>query len=154
GNVLWSYTFTGRNGIFAPPFAGATIVDGVLYFSFDRLFAFTLPHGNADLAVTGVKSDGFAGDFVYTLDVQNNGPTMAWNVSFSDTIPAATTLVSVRSSQGRCTATAPVTCSLGQIDAGSDAFVTVEVHAAAPGTFVDHAEVSSTSDTTSGNNSV
>jgi uncharacterized repeat protein (TIGR01451 family) len=152
GSVLWSDQ-PAISGGYVSLLSGAVVANGFVYFGFDRLRAYTLPHANADLSLTTSKSDTYGGDLVYTLDVHNAGPTMAFNVSVAETIPAGTTLVSEQASDGGCQGPAPVSCALGQIGSGGDAFVTVEVHATTFGTFTNHAVVASPSDSTPGNDS-
>jgi uncharacterized repeat protein (TIGR01451 family) len=94
GSVLW----TAGGGGDRPAIAG-----GVLHRSSgNRLEALTLPHDDADLSVTTVRSHGSVGSLVYTLRVQNAGPTMAYDVWVDDTVPAGATLVAASASQGRC----------------------------------------------------
>jgi uncharacterized repeat protein (TIGR01451 family) len=85
---------------------------------------------SADLSVT--KSDGVtsvtAGDGVvrtYTITVTNAGPSNAAAVSLADTWPAGFTRGTVTPSQGTCTGSPSFTCSLGTINSGANATVTV-----------------------------
>ena len=57
----------------------------------------------------------------YTLTVRNLGPDTATDVRVADALPAATTFVSVASSQGTCTGGNIVRCSLGTIANGGRA---------------------------------
>ncbi len=85
----------------------------------------------ADLGVT--KTDGLstvtAGDpatHTYTVTVTNNGPTQAENVVLTDTWPADLAQGSVTASQGSCGAGPSFSCTLGDLNPGSTATVTVD----------------------------
>ena len=85
----------------------------------------------ADISVS--KSDApdpvVAGNIViYTVTVTNNGPSQATGVVMIDTLPANVTFGSASSSQGSCSeASGTVTCSLGTINNGANASVTITV---------------------------
>ena len=98
----------------------------------------------ADLAV--VKRDDpdpvKAGeDLTYTLTVTNHGPGDATGVVLTDSLPPDVDLVSVSPSQGTCTGTNPITCSLEDLDSGASATVTIVVRPQIPGTICDEASV-------------
>ncbi|MGH3657664.1 MAG: hypothetical protein ACRDUA_13495, partial [Micromonosporaceae bacterium] len=91
----------------------------------------------ADLAVTKTDSPDpvIAGNnLTYTITVANGGPSDALGVSLTDTVPAGNAFVSATPSQGTCTGTTTVTCTLGTIPAGGSATMTlvVNVNAGAP----------------------
>ena len=77
----------------------------------------------------------------YTLTVRNAGPDTATNVRVSDALPAATTFVSVTSSQGTCTGGRVVRCSLGSIAPGGRAVITIVVRPTEPGALINTATV-------------
>jgi uncharacterized repeat protein (TIGR01451 family) len=84
----------------------------------------------ADLAITKTDSPDpvtVGGTLTYTITVTNNGPNQATSATVSDTLPAGTTLVSATASQGTCSGTTTVTCSLGAINAAASATVTIIV---------------------------
>ena len=103
---------------------------------------------DADLSVVKIASPDpvYTGhDVGYTVVVRNLGPGTATGISLSDTLPTDVTLVSSGASQGSCSVTSPVTCSLGDLVPGATATVSVVVTTSAPGTLQNTASVSSTS---------
>jgi len=84
--------------------------------------------------------------------VTNSGPDTATGVTLTDTLASGVIFVSSVPSQGTCSGTTPITCSLGTINSGSNATVTITVTPSAPGGYVNTATVGSTSpDLNSGN---
>jgi len=90
----------------------------------------------------------------YTVSILNAGPGPALGTTLTDTLPAATSLVSA---PGCTAAGATLTCPLGRIDAGQAVSLTVRVlvaATAAPGAaIVNNASVSSINDPYPANNS-
>jgi uncharacterized repeat protein (TIGR01451 family) len=87
----------------------------------------------ADLAVT--KSDSpdpvrTGQQLTYTASIANLSPDPATGVVLTDTLPAEVTLVSAIPSQGSCTGSMIVTCSLGGLANGTAATVTITVQVA------------------------
>lgn len=85
-----------------------------------------------------------AGTVTFTLTVSNGGPSGATNVTVTDTIPAALTLVSATPSQGSCAGNPIVTCPLGAIANGGTATVTIVATAATAGSVTNTATVAAT----------
>ena len=81
------------------------------------------------------------GRLTYTLTVRNAGPDTATNVRVADALPAATTFVSVSSSQGTCTGGRVVRCSLGTMLSGGRATITIIVRPTEPGVLLNTATV-------------
>lgn len=63
----------------------------------------------------------------YTLTVSNSGPEGAAGVALQDTLPAGATLVSAVPSQGTCSGSTPLKCTLGVLAPGTGATVTLTV---------------------------
>lgn len=63
----------------------------------------------------------------FTMNVKNNGPSSATGVSLYDALPLGAALVSATSTQGSCTGTTTVSCSLGTMLSGATATVKVVV---------------------------
>jgi uncharacterized repeat protein (TIGR01451 family) len=123
---------------------------------------------SADLAASVTDSPDPVtpgGNITYTINMSNDGPSDAANVSLTDTIPAGTTFVSLSSPAGyTCTTpaaggTGTVTCTMASLpaDVESQTFI-LSVHVAAgaaAGTVFSNTATASTttSDPASGNNS-
>jgi uncharacterized repeat protein (TIGR01451 family) len=67
------------------------------------------------------------GTVTYTITVTNNGPGLALGTMVTDTLPAGTTFVSATPSQGSCTGTTTVSCSLGTLNPTSSATILLTV---------------------------
>jgi uncharacterized repeat protein (TIGR01451 family) len=111
---------------------------------------------SADLSLTMADAPDpvtVGSDLTYTLTARNSGPSSASQVVVSDSLPVGATFVSSSATQGSCTGTATVTCSLGSLASGATATVTLKVRPTSAGTLSNGASVSSsTSDASSGNN--
>jgi uncharacterized repeat protein (TIGR01451 family) len=83
-------------------------------------------------------------NLTYTLTVRNWGPRQARNVVVRDRLPANVTFVSAAASQGSCTGTSVVTCSLGRLARGAMATVTIVVQPTQAGRIVNTATVNAT----------
>jgi uncharacterized repeat protein (TIGR01451 family) len=85
---------------------------------------------SADLSIAKADSPdpvNVGSNLTYTITVTNNGPSTATGVTMTDPLPATVTFVSATPSQGNCTGTATVTCSLGSLSNGASATVTIVV---------------------------
>jgi uncharacterized repeat protein (TIGR01451 family) len=103
----------------------------------------TTPAPGADLSVvkTGATAAGDLLRIDYTLAVSNGGPATATNVVVTDPLPAGVTFVSASSSQGSCSGTTTVVCSLGTLAPGAGATIHLAVRAASPRLIVNTATV-------------
>jgi len=63
----------------------------------------------------------------YTIVVTNNGPAVAFGTTVTDVLPAGSTLESSSATQGSCTGTTTVVCSLGTLNPAATATVTLIV---------------------------
>ena len=91
----------------------------------------------------------------YNLAVTNSGPGAANAVVVTDALPAGATLISATPSQGTCSGTTTVTCSLGTMASGGSATITLQVTLVAAGPLSNTATVSAAPppDPNSANNS-
>lgn len=64
-------------------------------------------------------------NITWTLTVTNEGTTPSTGVTVSDPLPPATTFVSATPTQGSCTGTTTITCTLGLLPAGATATITL-----------------------------
>ena len=110
----------------------------------------------ADLSITKVGPATTPRDqnVTYTITVTNAGPDTASNVVVTDVLPVNTTFVSATPSQGTCTGTTTVTCTLGAMNSGATATITLVVDPPVAGSFTNTASVANAPevDPTPGNN--
>jgi uncharacterized repeat protein (TIGR01451 family) len=77
-----------------------------------------------------IETVPFGQDLVYTLAVTNRGPDAASNLRLTNGLDAGLTFLSVVSSQGSCSNVAgTVLCSLGTLEPGAGALVTIATRA-------------------------
>jgi uncharacterized repeat protein (TIGR01451 family) len=88
------------------------------------------PQPKFDLAVTKTVDDKsvYVGQpLKYTVTVTNKGPDAASDAKITDTLNHPASVVSVKSTQGKCSKTIPMTCQLGTIKVGGNVTITVTV---------------------------
>ena len=118
----------------------------------------TVSASPADVSLTKTASAASAtvgSTVTYTLVASNAGPGPATNVVVTDVLPAGAGLVSATSTQGSCSGTTTVICSLGTIASGSSATITLALNLpATSGPISNSATVAtSTPDPNTANNS-
>jgi uncharacterized repeat protein (TIGR01451 family) len=103
------------------------------------------PAPQIDLSVTKIDAPDPAklnGQIGYTMLVRNAGPSTATGVTLADPLPAGTSFVSVKTTQGTCTfAGGLVQCNLGAIPAGGSVTVTLIVRATNAGLLTNEVTV-------------
>lgn len=82
-------------------------------------------------------------NLVYTLTVQNNGPSNAGSITLGDVLPANVTFVGAVPTQGTCTGTSAITCSLGTLNTGAKTSVKITVKPKTVGVLSNSASISS-----------
>jgi uncharacterized repeat protein (TIGR01451 family) len=144
GGLVWN-GLPGKTGIY--------LIQGEQGTGFTR---FSTPEPAADLSLSlspSVASTSIGGEITYTATVINAGPQEAANVTLADTLPADVSFVSVAPSQGACSGTAAIACSLGTLASGASATVLIKVKATAAGSAVNTAKAASeTADPNPANN--
>jgi uncharacterized repeat protein (TIGR01451 family) len=129
---------------------GAGIIDAA------AAVASVVQSANLGIAITDSPDPATVGNnLTYTITVSNAGPTGAQSVTVTDVLPGGVTFVSAAPSQGSCSGTTTVTCTLGTINNAASATVTLIVRpTATTATLTNSPSVSSsTPDPVPGNNS-
>jgi uncharacterized repeat protein (TIGR01451 family)/CSLREA domain-containing protein len=141
GNASFDQQFAAPSPIGSVVTATATDPDGnTSEFSGCR----TVAKAKTDLSVTkeGAPNVVMAGeDVTYTLTVSNGGPNAASNVALSDPLPSTTFFVSSSASQGSCSGTNVVICSLGTIPKNGVATITIVARLSSTGSVTNTATV-------------
>lgn len=86
--------------------------------------------GATDLRITKIANASTApagSTATFTIDVINDGPATAVDTVVTDVLPAGTTFQSATSTQGTCTGTTTVTCTIGTLAPGGTATITLMV---------------------------
>ncbi len=115
------------------------------------------PAPRADLSVTlGDSPDPVrvGGEVVFTAVARNQGPSAASATTLNLVLPSGLTLRSVTPTQGSCTGSTTIRCTLGALSSGSQATVTVRARAATRGSKTTTAGVAAAeTDPSNANNS-
>ncbi|HEX9982289.1 MAG TPA: hypothetical protein VGF69_03415, partial [Thermoanaerobaculia bacterium] len=101
---------------------------------------------SADVRITKTAAPAVAVGqaFDYTIGVINDGPATATNVTVTDVLPANFTLISAMSTQGTCSGTTTVTCTVGTMALSATATITIRGLATQPGSYANTATVTAT----------
>jgi choice-of-anchor B domain-containing protein len=126
-----------------PYFAsGSVVVNGIEQGLFVLRPRMTPRASASDFSVTlsgpATASPGDA-TWTFVVRVANDGRDAVTDTRVMETTPASTRVLSVRPSQGECSTGSVVTCDLGRIAAGSEAFVTIAIQPATEGDLVSTA---------------
>ena len=102
----------------------------------------------ADLTLTKTAAPANPGpgnNVTYTVVVRNNGPQTATGVVVTDDMPNGMLLISSQSTQGTCTGTDPIQCTIGTLAMNQSATITIvaQLPANAGGAFVNNATADS-----------
>jgi uncharacterized repeat protein (TIGR01451 family) len=103
--------------------------------------------GHADLTITKTTTGSafFAAQTItYNIVVSNAGPDPTGEIVVTDVLPAGASFVSATPSQGSCSGTTTVTCTLGTLANGGSANITLNVTPAAAGSLSNTAIISAT----------
>jgi large repetitive protein len=145
----------GRNGACCESFNGLIDEAKIYNFALSQTQIQTDAQATDLFLVKGATPTVAVGqNITYNITVTNNGPITATGVTVTDTLPAATTYVSATPSQGSCSGTTTVTCSLGTLNNGANATITIVATANSSGTISNTATVTANEkDTAPANNS-
>jgi choice-of-anchor B domain-containing protein len=128
--------------------SGSVIVNGIeqgLFVVRPRTTPQGLPSGLA-VTIAGPGTAAVDEDLAFVVRVTNNGPDRRSLIRVIEMPPATAQLVSARASQGACVVSAVVTCELGSLAAGADAFIFVTIRATTEGDAISTATASGTPD--------
>jgi uncharacterized repeat protein (TIGR01451 family) len=89
----------------------------------------TVPKKQADMSITKSAKEvkGTPNTFDFTLTVKNKGPLATSGVVATDYLPSHLALVSVTTTQGSCSGTTTITCSIGNM--ALNQVVTIKIRA-------------------------
>jgi uncharacterized repeat protein (TIGR01451 family) len=158
--VDW-YLLGQTNVVFPPGMQvgfGITAHDNTLLAT-GTVSGFSVSQGStADLAITKLGSSNavpLGANANYAISVTNMGPDAATGSVVTDVLPVGAAFVSAISSQGSCSfAAGTVICSLGTLNSGSSATITLTVHPSVAGSLTNTATVNSdATDPNTSNNS-
>ena len=110
----------------------------------------TAPRGHATGLRVTIAGPGSGAsideDWTYVVAVANHGPGRVSDTRVLETPPATAQLLSARGSQGECSVSTIVSCDLGSLAGGSEAYVVVRIRAGAERDFVSSAIATATGD--------
>jgi len=128
--------------------SGSVVVNGIeqgLFVVRPRVSPTGLRSG-LSVTISGPGTAAVNEDMTFLVKVTNNGPDRRSQIRLTEMPPSAAQLLSARSTQGACAVSAIVTCELGSLAPGSDAFVTVTVRSTVEGDLISTAMTTGGSD--------
>jgi choice-of-anchor B domain-containing protein len=128
--------------------SGTVVVNGIeqgLFVVRPRVTPSGLRSG-LSITLSGPGTASVNEDATFVVRVANNGPDHRSQIRLTEMPPSSAQLVSARTSQGACAVTAIVTCELGNLAPGSDAFVMVTARSTVEGDLISTAGITSGSD--------
>ena len=131
--------FTTKN---LPTFSGGGSMSASYTASALQILA-TVTQADVTVTQSGPSTVLHGQNDVIVVTVTNTGAPSAAAVTLNDTFSGAA-FVSANPSQGTCSGTGPISCSLGTIAGSSSATITLTLNANAIGTITNHATASST----------
>jgi choice-of-anchor B domain-containing protein len=128
--------------------SGSVIVNGIeqgLFVVRPRMTPTGLRAGlSATLSGPGTASVN--DDMTFVVSVTNHGPDRRSQIRVTEMPPSSSQVLSARATQGTCAVSAIVTCELGSLAPGAEAFVMVTVRATNEGDLISSAAATGTSD--------
>jgi choice-of-anchor B domain-containing protein len=125
--------------------SGSVVVNGIeqgLFVVRPRVTPQGLPTGLAVTVAGPGNTASIDRDWSYVVRVVNRGADRVADAQLLEMPPATATLLSARASQGECAVTAIVSCNLGALAAGAEAFLFVTIRAPGEGDYVSTAVAS------------
>jgi uncharacterized repeat protein (TIGR01451 family) len=97
----------------------------------------------ADLSIKISASDkvGVGDTLTYSVTAKNRGPRTASGVVVTDTLPGGQEFISATTSQGNCTGSNPVICTIGSVGPGAEVRLSVIIEAESAGEISNSATV-------------
>jgi choice-of-anchor B domain-containing protein len=128
--------------------SGAVVVNGIeqgLFVVRPRMTPSGLRSG-LSFTISGPGTASVNEDAEFVVRISNNGPDRRSQIRLQEMPPSTAQLVSARTTQGVCSVTAIVSCELGSLAPGSDAFVIVTMRSTIEGDLISTAGMTGSSD--------
>ncbi|MBI1987006.1 MAG: tandem-95 repeat protein [Nitrospinae bacterium] len=137
GEFSWTPDF-GKAGSY---FVSFVVSDGKLTTSVTITITVYKKEADLSLTLTDIPDPAGVGqELTYTVTVTNNGPSTATGMIVTDTLSEKVSWDSTTSSQGWCSGTSTITCSLGDLASQGSATVTIVVRPTTSGEIKNTAE--------------